>query len=55
MEQEAVYVKESLARLVVELAQKTWPQQWQTFLEDLDLLTRHGVRERMKGGVYSKE
>jgi hypothetical protein len=42
MEEEAVYVKESLARLVVELAQKTWPQHWHTFLEDMDLLTRHG-------------
>jgi exportin-5 len=42
MEQEAVYVKESLARLVAELAKKTWPQHWETFLEDLDLLTQHG-------------
>ena len=38
-----MYVKESLARLVVELAHKTWPQNWQTFLEDMDLVTRHGV------------
>ena len=43
MEQEALYVKESLARLVVELAKKTWPQQWPTFLGDLDVLTRCGV------------
>ena len=40
-----MYVKESLARLVVELAQKTWPQHWHTFLGDMDLLTRHGVSE----------
>ena len=39
-----LYVKEGLGRLVVELAKKTWPQHWQTFLEDLDLLAQHGVR-----------
>ena len=43
MEQEALYAKESLARLVVELAKKTWPQHWPMFLGDLDVLTRCGV------------
>ena len=45
MEQEAPYVKESLARLVVELAKKTWPQLWHTFLGDLEQLTQCGVSE----------
>ena len=38
-------MKEGLARLVVELSKKTWPQQWPTFLEDLDVLTGYGVCE----------
>ena len=37
-------MKESLSRLVVELAKQTWPQYWPTFLEDLDVLTHCGVR-----------
>ena len=44
MESEAPYVKESLSRLVVELAKQTWPQYWPSFLEDLDVLTHCGVR-----------
>jgi exportin-5 len=38
-------VKEGLARLVVELSKKTWPQQWPTFLEDLDVLTGYGATQ----------
>ena len=51
-------MKESLSRLVVELAKQTWPQYWPTFLEDLDVLTHCGVRCvclcvcEWGGGVY---
>ena len=42
-EQEALYVKESMARLTVEVAKRMWPQFWESFLADLDVLSRCGV------------
>jgi len=33
--QETSYVKDGIARLVVEMAKREWPQQWPTFLSEL--------------------
>ena len=37
------YVKESLARITVEMAKRMWPQKWLTFQEDLLTLSKYGV------------
>ena len=42
-DQEVGYVKEGVARVVMETAKRMWPQQWPTFLTDLDTLTQCGV------------
>ena len=41
---EAIFVKESLARITVETAKRMWPQYWQSFFSDMNTLTQYGVR-----------
>ena len=52
-EQEAVYVKESLARITVETVKRMWPQHWPTFLSGLDSLTHCGVSELLSNQMSS--
>ena len=44
---EASYIKDGMARLVVEMAKREWPQQWPTFLTELTDLPKAqcGLRE----------
>ena len=44
---EALYVKESMARLTVEVAKRVWPQYWESFLGDLDTLSQYGVSDHV--------
>jgi len=39
---EHLFIKDALARIVVELVKREWPQQWPTLLQELDTLCRQG-------------
>merc|ERR1711983_624816 len=39
---EHLYIKDAVARVVVELIKREWPQQWPTLLQELDTLCGHG-------------
>jgi exportin-5 len=36
------YIKDGIARLVVEMVKREWPQQWPTFLQELTDLAQVG-------------
>jgi len=36
------HIKDELAKIVVELIKREWPQQWPSLLSELDILARHG-------------
>jgi exportin-5 len=46
--EEPLHIKESLARLVVEIIKREWPQKWKTLLQDLTTICNMGVRIREK-------
>jgi len=39
---EHLFIKDALARVVVELVKREWPQQWPSLLQELDTLCREG-------------
>jgi len=39
---EHLFIKDALARVVVELVKREWPQQWPSLLQELDTLCRQG-------------
>ena len=39
---EHLYIKDAVARVVVELIKREWPQQWPSLLQELDTLCGHG-------------
>lgn len=41
--EEETYVKDGLAKIVVEMVKREWPQQWPSFMNELHELCKHGV------------
>ncbi|KAJ8046032.1 Exportin-5 [Holothuria leucospilota] len=39
---EKIYIKDGLAKVVVEMAKREWPQQWPTFMNELHSLCKEG-------------
>ena len=45
---EPFHIKEALARLVVEITKREWPQKWGSLLPDLNDICTMGVRHKLE-------
>lgn len=47
--EEETYIKDGLAKIVVEMVKREWPQQWPSFMNELHELCKQGVRVAYDG------
>jgi len=40
---EQAHIKDALSRIVVEIAEREWPQEWQSMIADLNNICAQGV------------
>ena len=46
--EEEYHIKDAVSRITVELIKREWPQLWPNLQQDLDLLSKKGVRGQDK-------